>query len=72
MKVAEARDLEAELQRVREENADLRKRLSESSSLETAKRKAESRVEQLEQKVSCRLTILCPSSAYTYFGVADG
>ncbi|TBU47626.1 CASP C terminal-domain-containing protein [Dichomitus squalens] len=51
VKVAEARDLEAELQRTREENVDLRKRLSETSSLESAKRKAESRVEQLEQKM---------------------
>lgn len=51
MKAAEARDLEAELQRTREENAELRKRLNESSSLENAKRKADARVEQLEQKV---------------------
>ncbi|KAI0697242.1 CASP C terminal-domain-containing protein [Cytidiella melzeri] len=51
VKVAEAREQESELQRLREENADLRKRLSESSSLETAKRKAESRVEQLEQRM---------------------
>ena len=43
--------MEAELQRAREENAELRKRLSETASLESAKRKAESRVEQLEQKV---------------------
>ena len=51
VKVAEARDLESELQRAREENAELRKRLNEVSSLETAKRKADTRVEQLEQKV---------------------
>ena len=51
MKVAEARELEVELQRARDENAELRKRLNEVSSLETAKRKADSRVEQLEQKV---------------------
>ena len=51
VKVAEARELESEVQRLKEENATLRKRLSESSSLESAKKKAESRVEQLEQKV---------------------
>ena len=52
MKVAEARDLEAESQRNREENFELRKRLNETSSLEGAKRKAESRAELLEQKVN--------------------
>ena len=39
------------MQKAREENAELRKRLNEVSSLETAKRKADTRVEQLEQKV---------------------
>lgn len=53
MKVAEARELEIELQRTKEENAELRKRLNETSSLESAKKKAESRAEQLEQRVSC-------------------
>ena len=52
VKVAEARELEAELQRARDENAELRKRLNEVSSLESAKKKADSRVEQLEQKAS--------------------
>ncbi|KAI9060254.1 hypothetical protein FKP32DRAFT_1595655 [Trametes sanguinea] len=51
VKVAEARELETELQRSREENADLRKRLNEVSTLESAKKKAEARVEQLEQKM---------------------
>ena len=51
VKVAEAKDLETELQRLREENSDLRKRLNETSSLESAKKKAEARAEQLEQKV---------------------
>ncbi|PCH43609.1 hypothetical protein WOLCODRAFT_18462 [Wolfiporia cocos MD-104 SS10] len=36
---------------MREENADLRRRVNESASLEAAKKKAESRVEQLEQKM---------------------
>ncbi|KAI0645643.1 CASP C terminal-domain-containing protein [Trametes meyenii] len=51
VKVAEARELERELRRSRDENADLRKRLNEVSSLESAKKKAETRVEQLEQKM---------------------
>lgn len=51
MKVAEARELELELRRSREENTDLRKRLNEVSSLESAKKKVDARVEQLEQKV---------------------
>lgn len=52
MKVAEARELESELQRMREENAELRKRLNETASLESAKKKADARIEQLEQRVS--------------------
>ncbi|KAI0823762.1 CASP C terminal-domain-containing protein [Trametes gibbosa] len=51
VKVAEARELELELQRSREENIELRKRLGEVSSLESAKKKADARVEQLEQKM---------------------
>ncbi|KAF7376365.1 Golgi membrane protein [Mycena sanguinolenta] len=51
VKVAEARDLEAELKRLREENADLRKRVNDFSAIETAKKKAESKVEQLELKM---------------------
>lgn len=49
--MAEARDLESELKRVREENAELRKRVSDFSAVETAKKKAELKVEQLESKV---------------------
>ncbi|EMD37343.1 hypothetical protein CERSUDRAFT_114020 [Gelatoporia subvermispora B] len=51
VKVAEARELEFELQRMRDENAELRRKLAETSSLETAKKKAETRIEQLEQKM---------------------
>lgn len=51
VKVAEAQELELELQRVREENAELRRRLNETSTLESAKKKAETRVEQLEQRM---------------------
>ncbi|OCH92318.1 hypothetical protein OBBRIDRAFT_833541 [Obba rivulosa] len=51
VKVAEARELESELQRMRDENAELRRKLAETSSLETARKKAEMRIEQLEQKM---------------------
>ncbi|KAI0082064.1 hypothetical protein K474DRAFT_1655999 [Panus rudis PR-1116 ss-1] len=51
VEVSKARELEDELKRLREENGVLKKRLNESSSIESAKRKAESRVEQLEKKM---------------------
>ncbi|KAF7315489.1 Golgi membrane protein [Mycena indigotica] len=51
VKVAEARDFEAELKRLREENVDLRKRVSDFASTEAAKKKSEQKVEQLEQKM---------------------
>jgi hypothetical protein len=51
VKVSEARELESELQRLREENADLRKKLGESANIEAARKKAEVRVETLESKV---------------------
>ncbi|KAJ7268741.1 CASP C terminal-domain-containing protein [Mycena haematopus] len=51
VKVAEARDLEAELKRLREENVDLRKRVNDFAAIETTKKKAESKVEQLELKM---------------------
>lgn len=51
VKVAEARELEVELQKTRDENAELRRRVNEAASLETAKRKADARIEQLEQKM---------------------
>ena len=51
VKVAEARELEAELKRSKEENAELKRRLNETSTLESAKKKADARVEQLEHKV---------------------
>jgi hypothetical protein len=53
VKVAEARLLESEVQRLRDENADLRRRTADIATLEAAKKKAESRVEVLEEKV-CR------------------
>jgi homeobox protein cut-like len=50
VKVAEARDLEDELQRVTVENAELQRRISELANIDAAKKKAESRAEQLEEK----------------------
>jgi homeobox protein cut-like len=50
VKIAEARDLEDELQRVKADNAELQRRVSELASIETAKKKAETRAEQLEEK----------------------
>ena len=51
MKIAETRDLEDELQRVKAENAELQRRVSELANVDSAKKKAESRAEQLEEKV---------------------
>jgi homeobox protein cut-like len=50
VKIAEAGDLEDELQRVKAENAELQKRVSELANIDGAKKKAESRAEQLEEK----------------------
>lgn len=51
VKAAEARELELEVQRLKQENADLRRRTEEVSALETAKAKAEEKAEQLERKM---------------------
>lgn len=51
VKVAEALEVETELRRLREENVDLRRRVTEFSVIETSKKKLESRVEQLDQKM---------------------
>jgi homeobox protein cut-like len=50
VKIEEARDLEDELQRVKADNAELQKRVAEFASIEVAKKKAETRAEQLEEK----------------------
>ncbi len=50
MKIAETRDLEDELQRVKAENSELQRRVSEFANIDAAKKKAESRAEQLEEK----------------------
>jgi len=59
VKIAETRDLEDELQRVKAENAELQGRVSELANIDTAKKKAESRAEQLEEKA--RLTDHVPN-----------
>ncbi|KAF9520295.1 hypothetical protein BS47DRAFT_1370453 [Hydnum rufescens UP504] len=51
VKVAEAEILESEVNRLREENADLRKRATEIPNLESAAKKAEARAELLEGKM---------------------
>jgi homeobox protein cut-like len=51
VKVAEAKELEVELQRLRQENAELKRRNAEIASLEAARKKAEDRAEDLEAKV---------------------
>jgi len=51
VKVAEADMLQSELQRLREDNADLKRRLADVPSLETAKKNADARADQLEQKM---------------------
>jgi homeobox protein cut-like len=51
VKVAEARMLETELGRLREENAELKKQVGEMGAVEDKRRKAEVRAEQLEEKV---------------------
>ncbi|KAI0256284.1 CASP C terminal-domain-containing protein [Lactifluus subvellereus] len=55
VKIAEARDLEDELQRVKAENAELQGRVSELASIEAAKKKAETRAEQLEEKMDAAI-----------------
>lgn len=51
MKIAEAESLEAEIQKLREENATLRRQADELATVESALKKAESRAETLEEKV---------------------
>ena len=58
VKVSEAQALEVEVHRLREENAELRRKNNEISSLEVAKKRAEAKVEALEQKVSPSATRL--------------
>jgi homeobox protein cut-like len=57
VKIAETRDLEDELQRVKADNIELQRRVSELANLEASKKKAESRAEQLEEKVRVYLVL---------------
>ncbi|KAH9485122.1 Protein CASP [Psilocybe cubensis] len=51
VKVAEAMEHESELQRLREENVELKKKVSDFASVENAKKKLEAKVEQLDQRM---------------------
>jgi homeobox protein cut-like len=51
VKVEEARALEVEVQRLRDDNVDLRRRVGEMSSLEASKKKVQTRLDQVEEKV---------------------
>ena len=51
MKVTEALEQESELKRLRDENAEMKKRIGEFGSVESAKKKLELKVEQMESKV---------------------
>lgn len=52
VKVAEARMLESELGRLREENAELKKQVGDMGAVEDRWKKAESRADQLEERAS--------------------
>ena len=58
MKIAVTRDLEDEVQRIRSENAELKKRIAEFANTEMAKRRAEMKLDQLEEKV-CHIKSVC-------------
>ena len=49
MKIAEARDLEDELLRIKAENAKLQSRIHELADIDAVKKNAESRAQQLEK-----------------------
>lgn len=51
VKVAEARMLESELARLREENGELKRQVGDMSSVEEKRKKAEAKVESMEEKV---------------------
>lgn len=51
VKVAEARMLEVELARLREENAELKKQVGEMPAVEDKRKKAEARADQMEEKM---------------------
>ena len=51
VKVAEARMLESELGRLREENEELKKQISDMGAVDDKRKRAESKAEQLEERV---------------------
>ncbi|PVG01219.1 hypothetical protein CPB86DRAFT_773346 [Serendipita vermifera] len=51
VKVGESKELEAEIQLLKSENAELRRKVLETSTLETAKKRAEDKVEAMENKM---------------------
>jgi len=51
---------ETELQRLQEENAVLKKRINDFSTVENAKKKLETKVEQLDHKVSFAIVTATP------------
>jgi hypothetical protein len=55
--VGEAFALELEVQRLRDENADLRRRVGEVSALEVSKKKLQTKLDQVEQRVYTMLII---------------
>ncbi|CAG8733468.1 4098_t:CDS:2, partial [Acaulospora colombiana] len=50
VKVGESKELEAEIQLLKSENAELKRKVLETSTLETAKKRAEDKVEAMENK----------------------
>jgi len=60
VKVAEARVLESELTRLREENLDLKRQVGEIAGVEEKRKKAEAKVETLEEKVRLPSPIFHP------------
>ena len=54
VKVAEAKMLESEMKRLREENGELKRQVAEIAAVEQGRKKAEAKVAELEGKVSSR------------------
>lgn len=60
VKVAEARMLESELGRLRDENAELKKKVGEGEEREERVKRAEKRADSLEEKVRWDCDVLTP------------
>ena len=58
VKVGETKELEAEIQRLKNDNAELRQKVAESTSLETARKRAEDKLETVQNKVCASLAML--------------